>query len=209
MTFSIEELIASKEVTLKQLSYDTELKPFDCGNDDLNEFLKKDAVKYLKVLSFTTFLLEADTHIVAYYSLANDLLRLEDNKEIRKWFEGVKNIVGHPSWTLLLNQKEFPAAKIGRLAVHKDWQRLGVGSFILNFLTESFLTRNKTGCQFLTVDALNNTNTTDFYQKNGFDFLVNNVGYTVPMGKSLVKYAYQEEIKATKEKNKPKSKKKK
>ena len=35
----------------------------------------------------------------------------------------------------------------------------------------SFLTDNKTGCQFLTVDALNNVETIHFYEKNGFSFV--------------------------------------
>jgi hypothetical protein len=35
----------------------------------------------------------------------------------------------------------------------------------------SFLSNNKTGCQFITVDALNNRDTLRFYEKNGFSFV--------------------------------------
>ena len=35
----------------------------------------------------------------------------------------------------------------------------------------SFVCNNKTGCRFITVDAYNNPDTIDFYQRNEFDFL--------------------------------------
>jgi tRNA(Met) C34 N-acetyltransferase TmcA len=65
----------------------------------------------------------------------------------------------------------YPAAKIGRFAVNTELQRSGYGTQILHLIIMSFLTDNKTGCQFLTVDALNNAETIRFYEKNGFAFV--------------------------------------
>jgi tRNA(Met) C34 N-acetyltransferase TmcA len=65
----------------------------------------------------------------------------------------------------------YPAAKIGRFAVNAEFQRSGYGAQILHLIIMSFLSENKTGCQFLTVDALNNVDTIRFYEKNGFSFV--------------------------------------
>jgi tRNA(Met) C34 N-acetyltransferase TmcA len=65
----------------------------------------------------------------------------------------------------------FPAAKIGRFAVDREFQRSGYGTEILNLIVMSFLSNNKTGCQFITVDALNNADTLRFYEKNDFSFV--------------------------------------
>ena len=48
------------------------LKPFDCGDDDLNEFLAVDAMFYRKQMLANTFVLEDDEQTIAYYSLLND-----------------------------------------------------------------------------------------------------------------------------------------
>lgn len=42
---------------------------------------------------------------------------------------------------------------------------------ILDSLIYSFTHNNKTGCQFITVDAINEDPVIDFYSKNGFIFL--------------------------------------
>ena len=65
----------------------------------------------------------------------------------------------------------YPAAKIGRFAVDEEFQRSGYGTQILHLIIMGFLTNNKTGCQFVTVDALNNLETLHFYEKNGFSFV--------------------------------------
>jgi len=190
---SIDELFSKLKYV--RLAEDTEIKPFDCENKKLNTFIETEAKVLLKVLGYTTTLLEIEDKTVAYYSLANDLLISHDGKELRRRFTGVKNKIHHELWELLLSQKHYPAVKIGRLAVHKDFQRSGIGSFMLNSLTESFLVKNKTGCQFLTVDALNTPCVTSFYKKNGFENLLENTtGDTMPMCKSLLKYLYNKQV---------------
>jgi GNAT superfamily N-acetyltransferase len=76
-------------------------------------------------------------------------------------------------FSILLEMKEvsmFPVAKIGRFAVDREFQRCGYGTEILNLIVMSFLSNNKTGCQFFTVNALNNADTL-FYEKNDFLFV--------------------------------------
>lgn len=42
----------------------------------------------------------------------------------------------------------------------------------MTFIKIFFRTKNKTGCRFIIVDALNNDSTINFYKKNGFQFLI-------------------------------------
>ena len=52
---------------------DTEnIKPFNCGNDDLNGFLLEDARFYREKLIANTFIMEDDDETIAFFSLLND-----------------------------------------------------------------------------------------------------------------------------------------
>jgi len=149
------------------------IKPFDCGVVDLNDFLFSDAKTHLKYLSAITYLFETKDKTIAYYSLQNDLLRI--NPHIDKDFdEEISEIIADKDYSFLLEMKDistYPAVKIGRFAVDTEFQRCGYGTLILNFIIMSFLANNKTGCQFITVDALNNLETLRFYEKNGFSYV--------------------------------------
>jgi GNAT superfamily N-acetyltransferase len=150
------------------------IKPFDCGNEDLNTFLMEESKVYIEYLYYTTFLFENLEKTVAYYCLANDILNIDPHRD--KEFESeLDNSIKSGDFFLTMNDmSKFPAVKIGRLAVDKEFQKKGYGTSILNSLIASFLHENKTGCQFVTVDALNNHNTLRFYTNNGFDFVTNN-----------------------------------
>ena len=43
-----------------------------------------------------------------------------------------------------------------------------IGTFIINFIMDTFLNYKVARCQFITVDSLNNPKTNLFYEKNGF-----------------------------------------
>lgn len=47
-------------------------------------------------------------------------------------------------------------------------QSKGIGEQILDFVLYTFSNYNISGCQFITVDSLNNSRTNKFYAKNGF-----------------------------------------
>ena len=61
---------------------------------------------------------------------------------------------------------DYPAVKVGRLAVDKKYQGNDIGSDILNFIKSMFVYDNRTGCVFVTVDALREA--LPFYMKNNF-----------------------------------------
>ena len=61
------------------LTKDSTIKPFDCGDDDLNGFLFDDAKKYLRDLLAVTYLFidQKNDKTVAYFSLLNDKISLD------------------------------------------------------------------------------------------------------------------------------------
>jgi len=149
------------------------IKPFDCGIPDLNDFLFNDAKIHYKYLAAVTYLLENKDKTIAYYSLQNDLLNINPHTD-KDFDKEISDTIADNDYSFLLEMKDismFPAVKIGRFAVDTEFQRSGLGTEILRFIIMGFLTNNKTGCQFITVDALNNVETLRFYERNGFSYV--------------------------------------
>ena len=48
------------------------VKPFDCGDNDLNGFFYDDALYYHKEMIASPFVMEDDDVTIAYFSLLND-----------------------------------------------------------------------------------------------------------------------------------------
>lgn len=186
------ELLKQNKVKVTPLTKDYIFKTFDCGNADLNDFLFNDSKVYLRHLRYTTTLLATDNQIIAYYSLANDLLSISDRQDFADEMSDSKNKIDFDFWERFLNQKMYPAAKIGRLAVDKTFQNQGIGTMLIQSLVQSFIKKNKTGCQFITVDAINDNTqrTIRFYEDNGFKLLtMNDVNKeSRQMYKSLLEY---------------------
>lgn len=65
----------------------------------------------------------------------------------------------------------YPAVKITRFGVRSEFQRNKIGSSILHAVKQLFLTENRTGCRFITVDAYNTPGVREFYAKNDFEDL--------------------------------------
>jgi GNAT superfamily N-acetyltransferase len=147
----------------KKVDFDTVIKPFDCGDEDLNNFLLNDAKNYLKQRLAVTYVIETDTETIGYFCLLNDtVLRLFADKNA--WKKLKKKI---PNAKLRSN---YPAIKIGRLAVSKNYAGYGFGKLLLLIAREMYSSHNpQSGCRFVTVDAYRNA--VPFYIKNDFDFL--------------------------------------
>ena len=150
-----------------RLSLDTVIGDFDCGDSDLNDFLGTDARNYLLQLLAVTYLIMDNDKPVAFFSVFNDALTSDPN------LPGIKT-----TWNRIVRaipndkrRKIYPAVKLGRFGVTKEIQSKGLGTEILDWIKMSFVTNNKTGCRFITVDAYNNERTLKFYQRNEFNFL--------------------------------------
>ncbi len=148
--------------TLVRLTPDYIFKPFDCGDSDLNEFLLTDSKIYLQKLLAVTYILESETDIVCFFSLLNDKIAVGDVGSGNRW----KKLFRIPTGKKF---RSHPAMKIGRLGVSKKYQTSGVGTIILDYIKELFITNNRTGCRYITVDAYRAS--LKFYEKNSFQYL--------------------------------------
>lgn len=146
-----------------QLSSDTTIKPFRCTEQDLNGFLFDDAKRYQSELMAVTYLIEDSSKdvTVAYYSLLADKISFNP-EEKSAWNKINRNIPNNK------RRKNYPAVKIGRLAVNEDYSGCGLGSMIIRNIMYTFTQVKRLGCRFLTVDALHSA--TPFYEKCGFKF---------------------------------------
>ena len=149
-----------------QIGKDTEIKPFDCGDEDLNDFLINEAKAYQNALLSVTYILttRSTKEIVAYFSLSNDKISIADfeNKTEFNRFRKHK----------FVNEKRirsYPAIKIGRLAVSGSIQNQSIGRYLLDYIKQRNIHDPEAGCRFVTVDAY--VNAIPFYIKNDFLFL--------------------------------------
>lgn len=118
--------IEPSDVKVVEISKIYDLSDFDCEDNGLNEFLKKDSFEYKNQLIAKTFLVIYEEHVVAFFSVMNDAIKL-------KLIETIET-------KRLRRLHEYPAIKIGRLGVDKRYKRRGVGKIIINFVIgRSFL----------------------------------------------------------------------
>lgn len=128
----------------------------------MNDFLLQDARDYAKRLLSVTYIVETDDEIIAYFSVSNDKISIPDSDKAT--WRRIKSKFPHRK-----HRSDYPAVKIGRLGVNKRYQHTRIGTDILDFVKDMFITNNRTGCCFITVDALKSA--LPFYLKNNFLFL--------------------------------------
>ena len=145
------------------------LKNFDCGNSDLNEFFQKDVIENSRhLISRPYFLKRAKWELsfpLALVDLCNDSVRKEGSKRQ----PGYSNLMEEGFDIPSAKQYSFlPAVKITRLGVAQQIQGHNIGTILLNMVKTLFVTENRTGCMFLTVDAYNEERVCNFYYQNQF-----------------------------------------
>jgi predicted GNAT family N-acyltransferase len=138
------------------------IKPFDCGDIDLNDFLLNASKSYLDKLLAVTYILENEIETIAFFSLLNDKITVENVDSRNQWKKWFKRTTGK-------DFRSHPAVKIGRLGVSNAFKGSGIGGMILDYIKELFIINNRTGCRYVTVDAYGAS--LSFYQKNEFNYL--------------------------------------
>ena len=153
----------AKLYQIRRLSKGESVLSFDCGDDDLNDFILNESVQYRQARLAVTYVIEIKNtnNVVGFFSLANDKVSISDfenktefNRFRKQRFVNEKRL------------KSYPATKICRLGIDFSVKGQSLGTFILDFIKSYFVMDNKTGCRFITVDAY--TNAVPFYLKNNF-----------------------------------------
>ncbi len=126
---------------------------FDCGDDDLNGFLVDDALDYEKEQIARTTVAIFDNKVVGFFSLCADCISLK-----------VKERKNHIESRNVKIRKEWPALKIARLAVDKNFRNMGIGKALIDatiFIAQEWSER--IGIRFISVDAY--PASVEFYEK--------------------------------------------
>lgn len=150
-------------ISIRVLTPETDLTAFKCAEGDLNEFLLDESKDYQTEYLAVTYLLvnSENSDIIAFYSLLNDVVRLNETEK------SVRNRINRKI-PFSKQRNHYPAVKVGRLAVNEEYAGQGIGRLILDSVKYVFTHGNRTGCRFVTVDAL--TTATGFYERNKFRF---------------------------------------
>lgn len=152
----------------ENLSENHDLSDFDCGDKDLNDFLKNDALAQQNARLNVTKLIMCDGNIIGFTSLLTDGIMIKKirNEKVKLEIKEKLNINS--------NKKSISAVKIGRLAIDKKYARKGLGSHILNNILKNLkdISEKEVGFRFIIVEGY--AKAFNFYvTKNGFEHLKN------------------------------------
>ena len=131
------------------LSKNHDLSNFNCASDDLNNFLKDDALTQQKSKLNLTKLVMCDDVIVGYVSILTDTIPLKDIRD-EDTKQDIKNQLD-----ITFKKRKLPAIKIGRFAVDKKYSHKGLGSEILMSVLFNVknIAENNVGLRFVTVEG--------------------------------------------------------
>lgn len=150
------------------------MSAFSCGVKKLDDFFHfevKECVQRHYLSAYSVFIESGE--IVAAFTLMNDALMINSQDEKDDFIEDLKLETDEDIVTFLNRQSSYPAINIGHLGTLEKYQGMGIGSMIIDLVADTYTKLKQSGCQFITVDALNNDRTTKFYCKNYFGFQTN------------------------------------
>ena len=146
---------------------------FSCTHDkDIENFFKNDFENYNNQLLGKSYgFVKANTslELVAAFTVSNSMLPVSSLPK------NIKNKINRPIPNIKRNS-QYPAVLVGQLAVFDSFAGKHIGDEILSFIKGWFIDPlNKTGCRYIIVDASNHQKVIDFYQRNGFKFIFENI----------------------------------
>lgn len=144
----MKDRISLDDLKIEKLNSSHEWSSFDCGDSDLNEFLLEDCRHQMNKKVNVTYLCHYQSMLVAFFTLSSDSIPI--NKDDKA--------------DLKINYGEFPALKVGRLAVITECQFNGIGSeLLLRVIGCVYRLSERVGTRFVSVDAY--PDSVDFYKK--------------------------------------------
>ncbi|PAW27943.1 hypothetical protein BKC07_16260 [Peribacillus simplex] len=153
----------------------TSLKPesivsgFSCGNDNIDNILKNYASILLSQGKANTNLFFLDGQLVGFCTLLADRI---SKSNTRVFLQGE-----FPTY--------YPAVQLYSIGVQKEYQKVGIGSQILEWvIANTYLVRKQIGISFIVLEAYKEEKLLNFYENNGFSkwaYLEGNDTELVPM----------------------------
>ena len=136
---------------------------FSCDDEELNEYLKNDALIYQKLHLGVTYILFTKTakKPISYMTLAMGSLKIPDKHEFMLQGRKLKD---YPK----IFPQQFPALLIGKLATDRSEEGKGGASLLLDYATKMAIdARQQFGCSHLIAHARATQKIVDWYKKRG------------------------------------------
>ena len=143
-----------------------DLSDFDCGDDDLNDFLKNDALVQQNANLNVTKLVMYNQKIVGFVTLLTDTIPLRNIRNEKVTFN-IKDLLWISSKNRLIS-----AVKNGRLAVDKRYSGANLETHILRNIISNLkiISKRAVGFRFLIVEGYARAFNL-YVVKNGFEYL--------------------------------------
>lgn len=140
----------------EQLTKAHNKEQFDCGDINLNMFLKKYALQNHKINSSKTYVSidKSNKNVIAYYTLA---------------YGSVEHIEATPQVKKRMPQYPIPAMILARLAVDINYQGYGIGQSLLKDAIERTLGASEIAGLRAVVAHAKDNQAKEFYIKHGFE----------------------------------------
>ncbi len=150
------------------------LSAFSCGVEELDLFFHNEVKECVERHYLSAYCAYIDSDkIVAAFTLMNDALMIGSQTEKEDFIDDLRFDADDDIADFLNRQTSYPAINIGHLGTIEEYQRLGIGSIIIDLVADTFSKYRIAGCQFITVDAIKTDKTLKFYLKNDFSFQTN------------------------------------
>lgn len=155
------------------------MSAFSCGVKKLDEFFRHEIRECVDNRYLSAYcVVSPSNEIIAAFTLMNDALMIGDKEDEQDFFEDLRLEKEAGIVDFFKQQSSYPAINIGHIGTSVDYQGRGIGMAIIAFVTTTFYHYRQAGCQFITVDALNNAQTVKFYHDNGFCLQTNKDFYS-------------------------------
>lgn len=105
--------------SIEKLTLNHDIASFDCGDSDLNDFLVDDAIPFQEKRIATTYIVNINGCLAAYFSLLNDKISRTDVS--KSTWRKLKKLFAHRK-----HRSNYPAIKIGRFAVSREFASQGL-----------------------------------------------------------------------------------
>ena len=137
--------------------HDQYISTFKCKNPELKDFLTEDAYKNQLDRISVTRLVFLQGHLVGYFTLVTDVIKKNE----------LAAADGEPGY----KYQTYSALKIARLATHAEFERHGIGRYMLLKIFSIWIHFSRyIGCRIITVDA--KPDAVGFYVKFSFNEVI-------------------------------------
>lgn len=155
------------------------MSAFSCGVDALDDFFKHEVMECVQRHYLSAYCAYLNPNeIIAAFTLMNDALMIVGESEKDDFIEDLRFEAEADVVDFFNKQTSYPAINIGHLGTATDYQSKGIGTAIIDLVANTFSNFKQAGCQFITVDSLNNNRTINFYRRTGFSFQTNKDFYS-------------------------------